>query len=176
MKKCLLSLLLLVVSPWCVFPSHAVAADEIVAVRNSRNLLDKTVPLSSPAAGQNVPVKNTSSDWLTDPAEIPFGNIQITKLKVGAASIEIHAGERIEDFKVFTLTGPSRLVIEISSAVFRSKTDTVVINKFGISSARIEHHPRFLRIFLDAEYGRIIPYQIEETDTSLNITFTNPSD
>ncbi len=134
---------------------------------------EQAFPTPSPEPEPKSPATNTSPDSLIESAEVALGKIPVTELKVENVSIEIHAEERIEDYKIYTLTGPSRLVIEISNAVFRPGTNNMVINKFGISTARFEQHPKFLRIFLDAVYGRIIPYRIEETDASLNIILTN---
>lgn len=145
--------------------------DEPLERLESKNPRESAIPAPEPE--QKSPSQNASADSEADPSEIPLGKILVTELKVENVSIEIHAEERIEDYNVFTLTGPSRLVIEISNAVFRLGTNSMVINKFGISAARFEHHPKFLRIFLDAESGRILPYRIEETDASLNIILTN---
>lgn len=147
--------------------------DEPLERLESRDPREPAFLTPSPEPEQKSPATNKSSDSETESADFAVGKILVTDLTVENVSIEIRAEERIEDYTIYTLTGPSRLVIEISNAVFRLGTNNVVINKFGISNARFEHHPKFLRIFLDAVYGRIIPYRIEETDASLNIILSN---
>ena len=88
--------------------------------------------------------------------------------------IEIQAAERIRGYKVFTLTEPSRLVIDIPNGVSGPKLENMRIDRLGIATVRYESHPEYLRIFLDSTQGRILPYRVEETDKSLKIIITNP--
>jgi hypothetical protein len=110
------------------------------------------------------------------PAEqkVPSGKILVSVIKTNHGLIEIHGSERIVKYDVYTLTRPSRLVIEIKNAVSRDGDITIPINKFGISNARFENTPKFLRIIFDAAQGRILPYKIEESNPSLNIIGTTP--
>ena len=110
------------------------------------------------------------------PAEqkVPSGKILVSVIKTNHGLIEIHGSERIIKYDVYTLTRPSRLVIEIKNAVSRDGDITIPINKFGISNARFENTPKFLRIIFDASQGRIFPYKIEESNPSLNIIGTAP--
>jgi hypothetical protein len=104
----------------------------------------------------------------------PSGRILVSVIKTTHGLIEIHGSERIVKYDVYTLTRPSRLVIEIKNAVSRDGDITIPINKFGISNARFENTPKFLRIIFDASQGRILPYKIEESNPSLNIIGTTP--
>ena len=88
--------------------------------------------------------------------------------------IEIIATESIKDYKIFTLTEPSRLVIDIPNAVSSFKLENISIDKLGIGAVRFESNPDYLRIFLDATQWRILPYRVEVADKSLKIIITTP--
>jgi outer membrane beta-barrel protein len=104
----------------------------------------------------------------------PLGKILVNGLNVDDNMIEIIATERIRDYKVFTLTDPSRLVVDISNAVSGFKLKNIRIDKLGIATVRFENNPEFLRIFLDATQWRILPYRVEESEKSLKIIITTP--
>jgi len=102
------------------------------------------------------------------------GEVLITGLQVEGNTIEIQASGQIGDYKLLTLSEPSRLVIDIPDAVSGFRQNIIPIDKLGIAAARFESHPGYLRIFLDATQWRIIPYRIEETGRSLKIIITAP--
>jgi hypothetical protein len=111
---------------------------------------------------------------VAETTQAPAGELLVTGLNVDQDTIEIQANGQIRDFKLLTLSEPSRLVIDIPDAASGFKQKTIPIDKLGIASARFESHPGYLRIFLDATQWRIIPYRIEETDRSLKIIITAP--
>jgi outer membrane beta-barrel protein len=104
----------------------------------------------------------------------PLGRILVYGLKVVDNMIEFIATESIKDYKIFTLTEPSRLVIDIPDAVSGFMQENISIDKLGISVVRFENNPGYLRIFLDATQWRILPYRVEEADKSLKIIITTP--
>jgi len=104
----------------------------------------------------------------------PLGRILVNGLNVDDNMIEIVATERIRDYKVFTLTDPSRLVVDIPNAVSGFKLKNIRIDKLGIATVRFENNSEFLRIFLDATQWRILPYRVEESEKSLKIIITTP--
>lgn len=132
------------------------------------------VPPDVPATEPEPLVRKTSTYLVADVSEAPAGKILVTGLKLVNDTIEIHATERIRDYNVFTLTGPSRLVIDIPNAVSGFKQNIIRIDELGIASLRFESHPEYLRIFLDAAHWQIIPYRIEETDRSMRVIITKP--
>jgi len=102
------------------------------------------------------------------------GRIMVTGLNVDDNMIEILATERIRNYNVFTLTEPSRLVIDIPNGVSGFRLKSIRVDKLGIATVRFENHPDYLRIFLDATQWRILPYRIEESGRSLKIIITTP--
>ncbi len=110
--------------------------------------------------------------WTADGAEVPSGKIAVTGICLRESAVEIQAGERIRKYGVFTLAQPSRLVIDISNAASGFKAGTIRTNRLGIAAVRFENYPEFLRIFLDAGQGRILPYRVEESDPCLRIIMT----
>ncbi len=128
-----------------------------------------SAPLPEPAVVQDVPLI-----WSAENPEVPAGKILITGLKQDKNFLEILASERIRDYRVITLSQPSRLVIEIANAVHGFKADSIAINRLGIATAAFGSFPGYLRITFTATQGRLIPYRIEETATGLKIIVTSP--
>lgn len=122
-----------------------------------------------PAPG---PAMEGPTRWLAEKTEAPPGKIMITGLEIDGNVLKITATADIRGYKVFTLTQPSRLVIDIPDAVHGFSVDTIPIERSGIATVRFESNPDFLRIFLDAAQGRLLPYRIEKTDHGLNIILT----
>ena len=112
--------------------------------------------------------------WYAEDTTPPPGKIIVTGLKVEGNELEIIASDRIVDYKIVTLSEPSRLVIDIPNAVSGFRSSTLLIRKLGIHTVRFESYPEFLRIYLDAAQGRLIPYRIEETARGLKVVVTNP--
>jgi outer membrane beta-barrel protein len=131
-------------------------------------------PPAAPKPATEAPTQSTPARVMTETKETPSGKILVTGLNVDDNMIEIQATERIRDYKVFTLTEPSRLVIDIPNGVGGAKLENIRIDKLGIATARFENHPDYLRIFLDSTQWRILPYRIEESDKSLKIIITTP--
>jgi outer membrane beta-barrel protein len=132
--------------------------------------LPPITPISEPEST----VQKSSTNMVSEKTEAPLGKIMVTGLNSDNNMIEIQATERIRDYDVFTLTDPSRLVIDIPNAVSGFKQNNFRIDKLGISTVRFESHPEFLRIFLDADQWRILPYRIEESDKILKVIITTP--
>ena len=127
-------------------------------------------PLPAPVAP--APVTETPSCWMADGTVAAQGKIQITGICIQDNALEILASEPIRKYDVFTLTEPSRLVVDISNATSGFKQRIMPIGSLGIATVRFEPYPEFLRLFLNAGQGRILPYRIEETDRSLRIIMT----
>lgn len=135
-------------------------------------------PVATPAAPPPPPpvaaapvVEETPSCWMADTTEAPAGKILVTGLCVRDNALEILSSERIRKYEIFTLAQPSRLVADIGNAASGFK-NVIPINSLGIATVRFETYPETLRIFLNAGQGRILPYRVEETDTSLRIIMT----
>lgn len=184
MIKRILLLLVLVLSSWRESPAGMGTG---VIDRSARGLVVPVITDHSPPSeirlaaaelSRKLEPDSTSpkpsANPPADPKALPSGKILISVIKTNHGLIEIHGSERIIKYDVYTLTRPSRLVIEIRNAVSRDGDITIPINKFGISNARFENTPKFLRIIFDASQGRILPYKIEESNPSLNIIGTTP--
>jgi outer membrane beta-barrel protein len=119
-------------------------------------------PVEPPPAPPESPKTETEST-----TQQPFTSL-MAETKETPGKILVHG------LNVFTLTEPSRLVIDIPNGVSGFKLKNIRIDKLGIATVRFENHPDYLRIFLDATQGRILPYRIEESDKSLKIIITTP--
>ena len=132
----------------------------------------------TPQPPQSIPVETaplvaeSSPCLMADSTEVPTGKILVTGLCAQDNALEILSTERIRKFDVFTLSQPSRLVIDINNAVSGFKLNSIPFNNLGIATVRFETYPEFLRIFLNAVQGRILPYRVEETDKSLRLIMT----
>jgi len=104
----------------------------------------------------------------------PEGKSLITEMRVENNEIEIIANVPIRDYKLFTLTEPSRLVIDISKGASGFTLEKIAINKLGVATVRFESYPDYLRIFFDSVQGKMLPYRVEETAKGLKIIITGP--
>lgn len=156
------------------FDEPPVAAPEAQASSS-----DAVVPAAptlavSAAPAPAVPAREPALILVAESRVVPAEGLLITGLQVERDSISILASGQIRDYKLLTLSDPSRLVIDIPDAVSGFERKNIPIDKLGISAARFESHPGHLRIFLDATQWRIIPYRIEEAGASLKIVITTP--
>lgn len=120
------------------------------------------------------PTVEAQNVWLAEQTQAPSGKVMITGMKIEQNVLEIMATERITDYKVFTLTQPSRLVIDIGNGVSGFTAKSIALDRLGIAAVRFESYPDYLRIYLDGTEGRFIPYRIEETDQGLKVVVTTP--
>ena len=104
----------------------------------------------------------------------PAGKSLITEMRVDKNEIEIIASVPIRDYKLFTLTEPSRLVIDISKGASGFTLEKIAINRLGVATVRFESYPDYLRIFFDSVQGKMLPYRVEETAKGLKIIITGP--
>jgi outer membrane beta-barrel protein len=104
----------------------------------------------------------------------PEGTIVLTGITIDKDSLEIVTTKHIGAYKTFTLSQPSRLVIDVADAANGLGVKRIPVHRFGITAVRFGTHPDFLRIVLDAAQGKLLPYRIEETAKGLKIIMTNP--
>ncbi len=105
---------------------------------------------------------------------VPAGKIMVTGISIDQSALEITTTGRITNYRTFTLSQPSRLVIDISNAVNGLGAVRVPVHKFGILAVRFGSHPDHLRIVLDAAQGKLLPYRIIETGNGLKVIMTAP--
>ena len=135
-------------------------------------------PSAAPVPEQSAPsvtvprADENPSCWMADSTDRPSGKILVNGLCFRENALEILASEQIRKYDVFTLSQPSRLVIDISNAASGFKAKFIQTNHLGIAKIRFESYPDYLRIFLDAVQGLILPYRVEETGGSMKIIIT----
>ena len=105
---------------------------------------------------------------------VPAGQVMVTGISVNNDALEIIASGRIGRYKTFTLSQPSRLVIDVTDGVNGLGAVRVPVHKFGILAVRFGNHPGFLRIVLDSAQGKLLPYRIVETDSGMKVVMTAP--
>ena len=100
----------------------------------------------------------------------------VRAIKLNRNNLEIIAESRIEDFRVFTLTGPTRLVIDLPLTKSSQTAKEMPVGRFGVTKARIGTYPDKLRLVFDTEGKKFPSYKIEKTDKGLKITFPSRKD
>lgn len=101
-------------------------------------------------------------------AEAPLKSL--VSLKTTDNGIDLAVTGGIDTFNTFKLTKPDRLIIDIPDVQKTALPNVVVLNKFGISNARIGINPGKIRIVLDAA-GQLPNYQVSKTDGGLKVVF-----
>lgn len=127
-----------------------------------------------PAPVPEAPLTLTAEKPEVAAAEVPAGTIILTGITIDKNSLEIVTTRHIGAYKTFTLSQPSRLVIDVAGAANGLGVKRMPVHRLGITAVRIGKHPDFLRIVLDAAQGKLLPYRIEETGKGLKIIMTNP--
>jgi hypothetical protein len=130
-------------------------------------------PGSAPAP-EPAPVKMEPTSWQGEATTVPEGKIMVTGMRIDKNALEITATEHIRNYKVFTLSQSSRLVIDISNAVSGFAANRIPIHNLGIAAVRFGSFPDYLRVVLDAEQSELLPYRIEETEKGLKIIVVPP--
>jgi len=99
----------------------------------------------------------------------------ICTVVIGANGVEIISDLGIESYKVFKLSDPTRLVIDIfcATCVTNGKSLKFVVNRMGVSRVRVGTHPGKLRVVVDSPLARFPDYRVEKTERGLNLLLTN---
>jgi outer membrane beta-barrel protein len=99
----------------------------------------------------------------------------ISTVVIGPNGVEIISDLGIETYKVFKLSAPTRLVIDICCATSSSngKTLKFVVNRMGVSRVRVGTHPGKLRVVIDSPLAKFPDYRVEKTERGLNLLLTN---
>jgi hypothetical protein len=127
-----------------------------------------------PAPAPETPLTLTAEKPEVAAAAAPAGTIILTGITIDKDSLEIVTTKHIGAYKIFTLSQPSRLVIDVEGAANGLGVKRIPMHRFGITTVRFGDHPGFLRIVLDAARGKLLPYRIEETSKGLKVIMTNP--
>ncbi len=105
------------------------------------------------------------------PAAVRTAELSIEKIITGETSIDIQTNGEVGNYKILKLTQPERIAIDISDAKCSMKTRSVLINKFGITKARIGINPGRVRIVLDTEKAAFPKHTVTNSPNSLRINF-----
>jgi len=99
----------------------------------------------------------------------------VANVVIGSNGVEIISDLDIETYKVFKLSAPTRLVIDIFCATYGTdgKTLKFAVNRKGISSLRVGTHPGKMRVVLDSPLAKFPGYRLEKTERGLNLLFND---
>lgn len=97
--------------------------------------------------------------------------LSVTMIATGKSSVEISTNQPVGDYKATRLSSPERLVIDLPGTKIQQKPKTVLINKFGITKARIGVSPKNIRIVFDSGKTSFPANTITNTESGLRITF-----
>jgi len=120
------------------------------------------------------PVDEGPTSWEGTATRVPAGKVMITGMKIEGNALVITATGRIVNYKVFSLSQPSRLVLDMRQTVNGMGTNKISVHKLGIAAVRFGSYPDSLRVVLDAEQTQLFPYRIQETENGLKIIMTPP--
>lgn len=137
--------------------------------------LDSSAPssLSSPPDEPLHPSLDSSSVTLAErTGDAAGGGRAISAVRMGKNALEIVANEPIRNYRVFTLTQPSRLLIDIGNFTNGLGLDNIPMNHLGISNIRVVGSADSVRIVLESAQGDILPYRIQETPQGLKVILT----
>jgi hypothetical protein len=134
---------------------------------NSPEMTPAPVPLPTP-------VDEGPTSWDGTETRVPAGKIMITGMKIEGNALVLTATGRLVNYKVFSLSQPSRLVLDLGQTVNGMGTDKVTVHKLGIAAVRFGSYPDALRVVLDSEQTQLFPYRIQEMENGLKIIMTPP--
>jgi len=135
-------------------------------------VVQKAAPVTAPLPVAVVPVPQLA-DTTGDSAGCKVSTV--ANVVIGSNGVEIISDLDIETYKVFKLSAPTRLVIDIFCATYGTdgKTLKFAVNRKGISSLRIGTHPGKMRVVLDSPLVKFPGYRLEKTERGLNLLFND---
>lgn len=122
------------------------------------------IPAPAPAAGSQklAPVV---------PSAVSASEVSINKIVTGDTFIDIQTAGGVGDYKTIKLTQPERIAIDIPGATSSLGTRSVLINKFGITKARIGIYPGHIRIVLDTVKTAFPKHTVTKSPNAIRISF-----
>lgn len=145
-------------TPCAVTEPRVIVQEEAVVMES----VPAPVPLPAP-------VDEGSSSWEGTVGSVPAGKVMITGLKIDGNVLEIFATDRLPNYRVFSLSQPSRLVLDMPNTVNGMGTNRIPVHKLGIATIRFGNHPDSLRVVLDSTQSELFPYKIEDTAKGVKI-------
>jgi hypothetical protein len=136
---------------------------------------EEAVPASVPTpVPLPVPVEEGPVSWEGTNNRVPAGKTMITSMKIEGNALVIKTAGRPVNFRTFSLSQPSRLVLDMSNTINGMGTNKIPVFRLGIATVRFGTHKNSLRVVLDAEQRELFPYRIEEIENGLKIVMTAP--
>jgi type IV pilus assembly protein PilQ len=123
------------------------------------------------ASGNSQPAAKATKLEPVVPIGSPTKASTVLKIVVGGSNIDILTNGQVADFKVIKLSSPERLAIDISGAKNAQAGKSVVINKFGVSKARVGVYPEYVRVVLDSSKSEFPKYTVTNIQDGLRISF-----
>jgi len=120
------------------------------------------------------PVDAGITNWEGTATSVPAGKVMITGMKIEGNALVLTATGPLVNYKVFSLSQPSRMVLDMAQTVNGMGTNKIEVHNLGIASVRFGSYPETLRVVLDAEQSDLFPYRIEETGNGLKIIVKPP--
>ncbi|MBI1920898.1 MAG: type IV pilus secretin PilQ [Geobacter sp.] len=99
----------------------------------------------------------------------------LTSLKTVQDGVEIAVTGPVENYKVFTLKEPARLVIDLFGVKSGVVGRKIGVDAFGVASARIGEYQDKTRIVFDAAQTLLPAYEVVRTDAGIKLAMTPPS-
>jgi outer membrane beta-barrel protein len=131
-------------------------------------------PLATNSVLEPSPAKEEQAGSRREASAVVPGEIMVTGVEIRHNSLEIITDGRIRNFKSFTLTHPSRLVIDIRDAVNGLGAKKIPVNWSDITAVRFGSYPDHLRVVLDGAKSEVPSYRIEETGNGLKVGLAPP--
>lgn len=130
--------------------------------RNRQLLLAASVSQSKP---QSAPVSSDSSKRV--------GPVKVLAIQAKQDYIEIKTSVSTDKYKVFRISDPWRLVMDFPGAVTDMHDKSVVIDRFGISRARVGLNKGFVRIVFDSAGPTLPTETVTPAENAVRIGFYN---
>jgi len=95
----------------------------------------------------------------------------VTNVAVVKNGVEVVADLGVENYKVFKLSKPSRLVIDICCASDGNggKTSRIDVNRMGIGTVRTGIHPDKVRVVLESPMSKFPSYRVEKSERGITV-------
>lgn len=104
--------------------------------------------------------------------EVPaVATLAITEIRAVESGIEIMANGALEKYKTVLLDKPERIAVDIPDAGTTLKGKKIAINRFGITTARVEHRKGFLRVVMETTDRTFDSYKVKSSGNSVFIKF-----
>lgn len=128
----------------------------------------KAAAAAPPAPAASAPPRKLEPVVPVSSQTAPFS---INKITPGDNHIDIETSAAVDNYKIIKLSHPERIAIDIPSAKSSLETKSILINKFGITKARIGVTPGHVRIVLDSAKADFPKHTITRSKSGLRINF-----